>query len=306
MPKIKYQDIKMGQARLDLVATCNRIIAEYVAQGYTLTLRQLYYQMVARDVIPNRTQAYNNLGSLVNDARLAGLIDWSALEDRTRKVKSVNHWDSPEEIVEAVANQYRIDKWEDQPIRPEVWVEKDALVGVVQRICTELDVSYLSCRGYTSQSEMWGAAQRFVKNAKNRQVTHIIHLGDHDPSGIDMSRDIETRIRMFMEYHGCKFRDFKFTRIALNMDQVKQYNPPPNPAKATDSRFQGYQDLHGNESWELDALEPRVLSDLIRAQVDSIRDDNLYKQREEEEERQKSQLAGVSQRWDDVVEFLEV
>lgn len=305
MPKITYQDINLAQKSLDLIATCNQIIAEYTAAGYILTLRQLYYQCVSRDIIPNKQSEYKRLGSIVNDGRLAGLIDWSALEDRTRNVKSVGHWDSPESIIDAVASQYAIDKWSDQAERPEVWIEKDALVGVVERICNELDVSYFSCRGYTSQSEMWSASQRFIKNARRRQVTHVIHLGDHDPSGIDMSRDIEDRIRMFMAHHGYGSEWFEFTRIALNRDQIDLYNPPPNPAKSTDSRFQGYMDIHGDESWELDALEPQVLSDLIRESVDEIRDDSFYDERVREENEQKSQLEEVSQRWGEVIEFLQ-
>jgi hypothetical protein len=303
--KFAYQKIRLSKASLELIDVCNRIIEEYQKAGYVLTLRQLFYQCVSRDIIPNRQSEYKRLGSIVNDGRLAGLIDWSALEDRTRNVKSISHWNSPEEIIRAVANQYAIDKWEDQEIRPEVWIEKDALVGVVERICNELDVSYFSCRGYTSQSEMWGASQRFIKNAKNKQRTHIIHLGDHDPSGIDMSRDIEERIRMFMAHHGYGGHYFDFTRIALNMDQVQQYQPPPNPAKSTDSRFQGYMDIHGDESWELDALEPQVLSDLIRAKVDDLRDDALYAEKQEEEDHQKEQLGKVSDKWDTVAEFVE-
>ena len=307
MPKIKYQEINLSKRSLDLIAVCNKIIADYTAQGYVLTLRQLYYPCVSRDIIPNKMTEYKRLGSIVNDGRLAGLIDWSMLEDRTRNVKSISHWDSPEEIVAAVAQQYAIDKWSTQDVRPEVWIEKDALVGVIERTCRDIDVSYFSCRGYTSQSEMWGAAQRFIKHAKAGQKTHIIHLGDHDPSGIDMSRDIETRIRMFMIHHlGAKAVNlFEFSRIALNMDQVQQYQPPPNPAKSTDSRFQGYMDEHGDESWELDALEPQVLDALIRDKVAEIRDDETYEERKEQEDREKAQLAKVSDKWDAVAEFVE-
>ena len=179
MPHIKYQDINLRKDSLALIDTCNSIIREYTAAGYILTLRQLFYQLVSRDIIRNRQSEYKRVGSVVNDGRLAGLIDWDALEDRTRNVKSISHWDSPEDIIGAVAKQYAIDKWEDQEVRPEVWIEKDALVGVIERVCKELDISYFSCRGYTSQSEMWGAAQRFYKYAKEGQTTHIIHLGDH-------------------------------------------------------------------------------------------------------------------------------
>jgi hypothetical protein len=305
MPKIKYQEINLRKDSLALIDVCNKIIREYTAAGYILTLRQLFYQLVSRDIIPNRQSEYKRIGSIVNDGRLAGLIDWNALEDRTRNVRSISHWDSPEQIIGAVADQYAIDKWASQPVRPSVWIEKDALVGVIERICNELDIEYFSCRGYTSQSEMWGAAQRFLKYARLGQETHLIHLGDHDPSGIDMSRDIEERIRMFMEHHIGDGGYFDFTRIALNRDQIDLYQPPPNPAKSSDSRFQGYMDEHGDESWELDALEPQVLADLVRAKVDELRDDDLYAEKTEQEFHEKTQLVKVSDNWSDVAEFVE-
>ena len=127
MPKLAYVSKDFSAKSLATIDLANRIIDEYRAQGYTLTLRQLYYQFVARDLIPNRVQEYKRLGSVVNDARLAGLIDWEAIEDRTRNLRSLAHWTSPDSIVEACASQYRIDKWARQPVRVEVWIEKEAL-----------------------------------------------------------------------------------------------------------------------------------------------------------------------------------
>jgi hypothetical protein len=304
MPKIKYQDFNFRPAALALIAKSNQIITEYQAQGFVLTLRQLYYQLVSRDIIPNKQAEYKRVGSIINDARLAGLVDWNALEDRTRNVRSVSHWTSPDSIVSAVADQYRIDKWEGQEVRPEVWIEKDALVGVIEGVCEELDVAYFSCRGYTSQSEMWGAAQRFRGYGQRGQRTHIIHLGDHDPSGQDMSRDIEERINMFLGHQFLGGPEIEFTRIALNMPQIEEYNPPPNPAKSTDSRFQSYVDRYGDESWELDALEPTVLASLIRDQVEGLRDDDLWDESVAEEEEQRKLLSLVSENWDAVAAYV--
>lgn len=302
MPKIKYQEFNFQHKSLELIKQCNDIIVEYTAQGFQLTLRQLYYQLVSRDYIPNNQKSYDRVGSVVNDARLAGLIDWDALEDRTRNVRSVAHWDSPSEVIEAIAEQYRVDKWADCHTRPEVWIEKDALAGVIERPCRELDVSYFSCRGYVSQSEMWGAAMRFLKRARAGQQTLVIHLGDHDPSGIDMSRDIEQRIRMFM---GSKGSMFELKRIALNMDQVREYDPPPNPAKSTDSRFSAYLNEYGDESWELDALEPAVLAQLITDAVEECREDEPFNEQREKEERERGLLAECSAQWDDIAARLE-
>jgi len=174
---------------------------------------------------------------------------------------AVPHWRSPREIMQGAVDQYQMDKWRDQDFRLEVWIEKDALVGVIAGICKELDVAYFSCRGYASASEVWRAGQRLARYKNVGQDPIILHLGDHDPSGIDMTRDIEKRLSMFGGY------GITVERIALNMDQVEQYNPPPNPAKVTDSRFNGYAIEFGQESWELDALEPQVMVELVRDAV---------------------------------------
>lgn len=134
MPKITYVPRTFRQDTLSVIATAEGICEEYARQGYDLTLRQLYYQFVARGLIPNRDSEYKRLGSIVNDARLAGLIDWDHLTDRTRTLRDLAHWDSPESIVDEVARQYRTARWDDQPRRVEVWIEKDALVGVLAAV----------------------------------------------------------------------------------------------------------------------------------------------------------------------------
>ena len=280
MPRIAYISKNFAKSSLRLIEQANEIIGEYAAQGFDLTLRQLYYQFVARGLIPNKQTEYSRLGSIVNDARMAGLIDWNTIVDRTRNLREQPHWDSPAAIVVACAKQFRIDKWARQPVRPEVWIEKDALVGVIEGVCKRYDVPHFSCRGYTSQSEMWRAGQRLLEHGENGQATHIIHLGDHDPSGIDMTRDIEDRLRLFMYIEG---HETDVTRIALNMEQVEEFEPPPNPAKITDSRARVYIERFGDESWELDALEPTVLAGLIEEQLLSLRDDALWAEAVDEE-----------------------
>ncbi len=267
---IKYIDKKFEPGLLKKIEQANSIIKEYQKAGFDLTLRQLYYQFVARDLIPNTLREYKKLGDVINNARLAGLVSWSAIVDRTRNLQKNSHWNGPADIVDTCARSFQIDKWADQKHRVEVWVEKDALIGVVEQACRPLDVSFFSCRGYTSQSEMWAAGQRLKEFAEeHKQTPVIIHLGDHDPSGVDMSRDIADRLELFMG-------GLEVNRIALNMDQVQKYNPPPNPAKITDSRAAEYIKIHGDESWELDALDPKVLLALIKKTVLSYRDEDLW------------------------------
>lgn len=298
MPKIRYQDFNFRPATLTMIDKANEIIVDYQAQGFDLTLRQLYYQFVSRDLIPNTQKSYKNLGSIINDGRLAGMIDWNAIVDRTRELRKLSHFDDPADIVQAVAEQFNLDRWEDQPYRPEVWIEKDALAGVFERVCNQLDVPLFSCRGYTSQSEMWVGAQRMLRYRGQGQVPLILHFGDHDPSGKDMSRDICDRLHLFTG------KQMEFERLALNMDQVKDYDPPPNPAKITDSRAQGYIAEFGNESWELDALEPLVLEGLVRGAINKVVDKKKMKTAEAEQKAHRETLALIAERFEDVEDFV--
>lgn len=296
MPKIQYKTINFRQSSLDLIRLVNEVISEYKTQGYELTLRQVYYQLVARGYIPNNERSYKNIGNLINDGRLAGLIDWYAITDRTRNLRGNSHWNTPSSVIASAKYSYLLDKWDGQPNYVEVWVEKDALVDVVGQACRGLDVPYFSCRGYTSQSEMWSAAQRFLRQ-REREQRLIIHLGDHDPSGIDMSRDIQERLDMFGA-------DVYVKRVALTMEQIDFYNPPPNPAKITDSRCERYIAQYGNESWELDALEPKVITNLITQEVTAYRDEETFLQVCNRENREKRELQMLCDNYDDVVSYL--
>jgi hypothetical protein len=283
---------------LDIIRKANEICADYQRQGYNLTLRQLYYQFVARDIIPNSQKSYKSLGSIINDARLAGVLDWDFIEDRTRNMAGGDGgWENPAEVIEASAEYFRYPMWtrSGQLYRPEVWVEKEALADVVAQACRTYRVPYFSCRGYVSQSEMWSAGRRMRQHFNNGLIPVVIHLGDHDPSGIDMSRDITDRLEMFAE------QPVEVRRIALNMDQVEEYGPPPNPAKITDSRAADYIERFGDESWELDALEPSVLTALIRNTLtDRYVDVEAFDAVEAEEEEVRDQMSLVAQRWDDI------
>lgn len=298
MPRIAYIKKRFNRNSLAVIKIANEIIKDYQSQGFVITLRQLYYQFVAHHDYPNNLKSYKRLGSIINDARLAGLIGWLGMEDRTRQVWSVPHWGSPQEIVEGCVQQFRIDKWEGQTYRPEVWIEKEALAGVVEGVCGELDIPFLSCRGYTSQSEMWKSAMRLRKLFADDQVPYILHFGDHDPSGIDMTRDIQDRLKLFIGL------SVEFKRVALNMYQVEEHKLPPNPAKQTDSRYSSYVAEYGEDSYELDALAPSVITYYIRSLVIAVRDEKKWAEKVREENEHRRWLQKVSELWDRITDEL--
>lgn len=271
-----------------LIQFMNHVIREYQRQGYVLTVRQLYYQLVARDVIENTLQSYKRTAATINDAKMAGLIDWDAIEDRTRAFVTGSHWSSGGEIIRGAARGYRVDMWENQPQRVFVIIEKEALLGVLQATCYKLDVPILAARGYPSGTVLREFAQQHLLPAENcGQGITILHLGDHDPSGIDMTRDIIDRMSIFT--YG-QVSEYNVQRIALNMDQIEELKPPENPAKTTDSRFASYRALYGGSSWELDALSPSYLNELVEDEVLAVVDDDEWERKEDEVRTVKAQL----------------
>jgi len=283
--KEQFINHKFNRASLALIETANDILNDYAQQGYRLSLRQLYYQLVARDYIENTVKSYKRIGDLVSNARLAGLLDWEMIEDRNRVATIPTSWTSPAEIVRAAANQFRVDRWEGQTYHVEVMVEKDALSGILQPVCRELHVRFTANKGYSSSSAMYEAGQRMKWARRSGKSVVVLYFGDHDPSGIDMTRDIDERLRQFARTTKIDVR-----RLALNWEQVEDWNPPENPAKETDSRYQAYADEFGESSWELDAVEPRTLASLVRENVISLINEDQWNEVQQRERRMRADL----------------
>ncbi len=283
---------------LSLIADANGIIGDYQARNFVLTLRQLFYQLVSRSLIANKQTEYKKLGVAIKNARRAGLIDWDAIEDRTRNMRRSAAWDSPTDIVCAVARQYREDLWQGQDFRPECWIEKDALLGVIEGVCDEFRLPYFACRGNNSESEQYKAGKRFEAHLANGLTPIVLHLGDHDPNGLDMTRDNRDRLAMFAR-QGVEVR-----RLALNMDQIERYRPPPNPAKETDTRYPAYAKQFGRECWELDALDPTVIANLIRTEVERLIDTDAWNEAKDKEAANRALLEATSENWAKVENLL--
>lgn len=298
-----YSERNFQGKTLKIIHLANEIATTYQSQGYNLTLRQLYYQFIARDAFANTEQNYKRLGSIVNDARLAGMISWSHIEDRGREAYGVN-WlghepNSVETAIDMLQWRHNLDLWLGQERRVEVWVEKQALEEVAEKAANRFRVGYFACKGYVSQSEMWAAGQRMREAIDAGQTPLVLHLGDHDPSGIDMTRDIEERLSMFAE------EEIEVRRLALNMGQIRDLNPPPNPAKITDSRFEGYRSKYGTSSWELDAVSPDALVKIIQDEIESVLDAEMFNQRLDEQAEGRQVYVNLSENWQEARELLE-
>lgn len=293
--KEKFTEQRFRDESLKTIELINVILAEYAGQGYRLSLRQLYYQLVARDYIENSIKSYKRTGDLVSNARLAGLIDWDMIEDRGRETVSPVHWDNPAQIVRAAAEQFRIDHWEGQPCYTEVMVEKDALSGILEPVCRRLDVRFTANKGYSSSSAMYEASKRIYQARMDGKEVHLFYFGDHDPSGIDMTRDIQERLELFTR-GSIKIH---VERLALNYDQVEQWQPPENPAKESDSRYQVYLERFGESSWELDAVEPSTLASLVEDNVRELIDPEIWGEVEERQSEMRLELQRFADKYEE-------
>jgi hypothetical protein len=307
-----------------LIARADDILTHYYRDGagFPLTLRQLFYKLVAENAIANTPAEYERLGQVMSDARYRGQIDWDMLIDRTRTMINYPFREDEREAIRVEARRMLLDPWPRQKTRVEVWVEKDAAIGTITAVCKELRVPYGSTRGYHSTSSVKeGASRIFDVLTGGDQRLLALHLADHDPSGWDMTRDLRDRLREIVTadlgrriLHTGGFgapgdalaegsiwydENVEIRRLALNLDEVDALDLLPQPLKSTDTRTKGYiAATRRTEAWELDALEPDYLADLIRDAVLEVRDESAWNATAEAEKLAKANLRLAELSWD--------
>lgn len=282
MKECFWDGLHLSKANEQRLGQINEIIERYAAQGYRLTLRQLYYQLVSQALIPNKVAEYAKLSRLLVNGRMAGEVDWDAIEDRLRRPKLPYWVTGVTGAINDTIDQYRLNRMEGQDNHIEVWCEKDALSNVLYRVTSEYHINLMVNRGYSSCTAMHDAYERL--DARSDLKSYILYLGDHDPSGLDMVRDIRDRLE------GFGVEDVEVIHIAITREQIDEYNPPPNPAKVTDPRAGEYIAQHGDTSWEVDALNPETLHELLVNEIGELIDRDKYEAVLEQEGEDKEKL----------------
>ena len=296
MAKHAFRDsLRLSKPNQDKLYLINDIIEDFQQQGYKMTLRQLYYQLVTKNIIPNKVNEYKKITNLIAKARMGGFIDWDAIEDRLRRPRLPSWVRNKYQALKEAADGYRMNRQRYQDNYIEVWCEKDALSSVLSRVTSHYHVRLMVNRGYTSVTAMHDAYMRMKDHRPDGQSwwqhrhNLILYLGDHDPSGLDMVRDIRDRLHEF------GLKNLTVKHIALTWEQIGEHEPPPNPAKYTDPRADWYMDKFGMDSWEVDALPPDVLDRLLRNTIEKHIDRTKFNKYLDDEERDRNDLLEIAE-----------
>lgn len=255
------------------------VMAEYEQR---LTIRQIYYRLVADHGLENSLNSYKRIVRILSEARLSGEISYSAIEDRTREISEFDRFDfqlvsSHMKVLRDYINNwnlyYNVPKWLGQTNRVVVMVEKQALQGIFEDVCKQWEVDLMVCRGYPSLTQQYELAERMREQIEEGQELHIVYFGDFDPSGENIPEKMEERLKCDFEL---PFESFK--KVALTMDQVNDWRLPPAPAKSTDTRTAGFVEKYGiGIQVELDAIKPDHLVRLIDQSISKYYDEDLGK-----------------------------
>ena len=252
-----------------------------VAAMQPMTVRQVYYQATVRDIVEKTEAGYNKVQTDLVQMRRAGVLPYEWLADNTRWQRKPRTFYSVEEALNDTARLYRKALWADAGAYVEIWLEKDALAGVVMPVTSQYDVPLMVARGYASLSFLHGAADYI---ADLDVPTFIYHFGDFDPSGVNAGEKIEQTLREM-----APAADITFERVAVTSEQIEQWKLPTRPTKTSDTRSKGFGDI----SVELDAIDPDALRALVRIVIENHLPPEQFKVLKVAEESERQLIGGL-------------
>lgn len=254
--------LRRAKAEMDAV---RKVIYDVVAENCPMTVRQVFYQLVTHGVIDKTEGEYNStVVRLLTEMRLNSDILWSWIADNTRWMRKTKTYSSLEQALRQTAAFYRRSVWENQDAYVEVWLEKEALAGVVVGVTGEWDVPLMVTRGYPSITYLHTAAETIEAEGK---PAYLYYFGDYDPSGLDISRNVEERLRQFTPK-----AEIHFHRVAVTPEQITEWGLPTRPTKSSDTRSRSFQ----GDSVEVDAIPPDQLRELVRDCIEQHIDRDLF------------------------------
>lgn len=263
---------KRGRRTKADMAAVRDALQQIVDEYDRMTVRQIYYQAVSRGVIDKTEVEYKStICRLLADMRRDGTIPYDKIADNTRWMRKPRTYSGLHDMLENTHRTYRRALWDEQDAYVEIWLEKEALAGVLVEITSKWDVPLMVTRGYPSISYVHSAAETIEAQGK---PAYLFYFGDHDPSGVDIDRCLEKQLRELTD------AEIHIERVAVTRQQIAEFELPTRPTKKSDSRSKNFV----GESVEVDAIDPETLCDIcdscIRRHIDL---DSYYRMRQVED-----------------------
>ncbi|AWN24203.1 hypothetical protein DKM44_13995 [Deinococcus irradiatisoli] len=282
----RYQSrpiVKRKRSSPQELETLQNTLYLYARQNYPVTVRQLYYAMSVQGIVLKDEAGYDLVCRELVKMREAGTLPFHWIADNTRWQSRPVTYGGLEEMLAVTAQTYRRSLWLDSPVHVEVWLEKDALSGVLHRETERYDVPLMVTRGYTSLTFLNGSA---LALAAQEKPSYIYYFGDHDPSGLDIPVKVEAGLRRYAPK-----AEIHFERVAVNPEQIAAWNLPSRPTKKSDSRSKNFE----GESVEVDAIPPLQLRSITRACIERHLDQRRLSELERQEAQEREQLLEIAQ-----------
>jgi 5S rRNA maturation endonuclease (ribonuclease M5) len=281
--------IKYQRKTKEILGQVQEILEEYKGKG-AFTVRQIYYQLVSKKIIPNTLSSYKRLSWILSNARKDGIIPFNSIIDRMRMPIKENSWDGLGRFIKGMKKKYKKSKWKGQDRYLEIWLEKDALRGLFEPITNMYDVYLVVGRGYPSLSSLYEAAKRFKEANKPIQ---ILYFGDFDPSGENIPQTIKKNL---IKHFKIDRKNLRIRKVALTLRDIKKYKLPPAPTKSKDSRSKKFVQKYGDFCVELDALPREVLGEKLKKSIEKYFNYKTFQRRLKAEKKEAKKLEEIIKR----------
>jgi hypothetical protein len=251
---------------------------DVLEQEHPMTIRQLFYRLVSNGTINNCLADYQRVSKAMTKARDDERVPYDWIVDRSRATYRSQSWKDLSQlgdVLEKTLLGYRRDYWQDQPHHLEIWCEKDAVTGSIDEVREEYGLTVEAIRGFNSTSNIVTAATRLLQKKQEGKKITIFYLGDWDPSGKDIERDLNDRLH---KYHlgGIVLDDIELRRLAIFQSDITKFKLPPLKVKPNDPRANGFLGKHGDRAVELDALPPTELRARLKDAIEDVIDHDAW------------------------------
>lgn len=273
---------RRNKADIKAIKAC---LYKLLENDYPMTVRQVFYRMVSIGMIGKTENEYKNtIVRLLGEMRRTSEIPFDWIADSTRWMRKPKSYSSLENMLRYSAQSYRRSLWDNQPVYVEVWLEKEALAGVLYEVTEKWDVPLMVTRGYPSLSYLYSAAETIAAKSRRGKSTYLYYFGDYDPSGLDIPRKVESDLREF-----APDADIEFKRVAVTLEQIETLKLQTRPTKRTDSRSRNFT----GESVEVDAIQSATLLEIVSSCITQHIDESAYRTLMEAEKGEREVLMSI-------------